>query len=117
MKRLTVRYFPNDDLLEKKADGVAEKYVMDIVKELDPDIPCILCTSQEMIVNWVRVAILRGLISPEDVEFTFENNIMFPDKYGRLDWWPKGFCDYNDNIVTELLQQTFFKTKGDTNTE
>lgn len=104
MAKLKVVYMPHNNV-KLISDGDAEKYVMDYVKDtVDNYTVNALLTSQEMIVNWVRIAILRGLISYKDVEFLFEDKIMYPDKYGHIDWWPKGFCDYNDNILSELLQ-------------
>lgn len=110
MAKLIVVYAPNE-YIGLVPDGLMENYVMEFVKsanESKADFVGLL-TSQELVVNWVRVNILRGLISHENVEFRFEDNIMFPDKFGYLDWWPTGFCDYNDKILTELLEKTFLK--------
>jgi hypothetical protein len=104
MIKLKVIYMPHNNV-KLISDGDSEKYVMDYIKDtVDNYKENALLTSQEMIVSWVRIAILRKLISYQDVEFLFEDKVIFPDKYGHLDNWPKGFCDYNDNILTELLQ-------------
>jgi len=107
MKLLTVRYEPDNNLLEKVCDGKAEKYVRDIVKSASGGMYTVLYTSQEVVINYVRLCILEGLISHEDVEFSFGDKIVFPDKYGHLDWWPTGFCDYNDRLLERLLNGMF----------
>ncbi len=68
-----------------------------------------------MVIDYVRLAILRGLINYKDVEFLYKNFVIFPDKYGHLDNWPDGFCDYKDKLLEEFLKDMFTIYKEDTN--
>jgi hypothetical protein len=111
MIKLKVIYMPHNNV-KLISDGDSEKYVMNYIKDtVDNYKENALLTSQEMIVNWVRIAILRKLISYKDVEFLFEDKIIFPDKYGYLDWCPDGFCDYTDKFLTEMLSDMFLESK------
>lgn len=100
--KLTVVYEPDNNDLEKISDGGAERYVNRIIDQTC-DGYVILLTSQEMVVNCVRLAIHNKLISHADVCFKFGDHIVYPDKFGYLDWWPTGFCDYTDKILSKLL--------------
>jgi hypothetical protein len=108
MKRLTV---PNDNLLEKVCDGGAEKYVKDIVKRAAGGMYTVLLTSQELIIDYVRVCIMEKIISPKDVEFLYNDKVIIPDENGMLDHWPEGFCDYRDKLLNKML----FEFLGDKN--
>ena len=110
MKKLTVEYIPDDNLLEKYSDASAWEKVSTYVKDISESqtgVFHVFLTSQELIVNYFRLAILKGLIHHTDVEFLYKDFVMFPDKYGHLDWWPDGFCDYTDKLLTEMLQDMF----------
>lgn len=110
MKRLTIHYCPNDDELIKICDGKSEEYVRNLI-EGSKRVNTVILTSQEIIINWVRVFICEGLINHDDVDFIFEDKIMFADTYGHLNYWPKGFCDYTDNILERLLKDMMRKSK------
>lgn len=107
MLTLTVRYLPDDNELQLVADGKAEEYVKNIIESSDGWV--VLLTSQELVVNYVRLFVTRGLIAPSQVTFLFKDYEMFVDKFGHLDWWPAGFCDYNDKILEGLLSNSFLK--------
>lgn len=102
-KLLQVRYIPNDENIEKVSDGNAEKFVLDKISKIVES--AVLLTSQEMVIDWVRIAVSRGLIDHQEVEFLYKDYIMLVDRFGRLDWWPQGFCDYKDNILAELIEK------------
>jgi predicted ATPase len=71
-------------------------------------------THSDHVLNGVRVAAKHKTISPENVGvFFFERNFEehlteiiqpFLDENGRLDKWPKGFFDEEDNQLDELLK-------------
>lgn len=107
MKLLSVSYEPEVSDYEMKSDADAENYVREIVKEATSGNYTVLLTNQELIVNYVRLCILEELIPHNQVEFRYKDNIIFPDKYGHLDWWPPGFCDYNDKLLERLLEGMF----------
>lgn len=59
--------------------------------------------ASELIITALRVKVLAGEIPYTQIEFKFEDKIIKINKDGRLDWWPKGFCDYNDHYLDQLL--------------
>jgi hypothetical protein len=106
--KLTVVYEPDNQNSHLCPDGLAKQYVeKEIELALENNQEHTLITSQENIIDLVRLFVANGKILPKDVEFRFQDNIIFPDKYGHLDWWPAGFCDYRDNLLTELLSDMF----------
>jgi hypothetical protein len=115
MRLLSVSYEPEVPDYTMKSDADAEKYVTDIVEEAAKGNYTVLLTNQEIMIDCVRLCILEGKIPHKEVEFRFGDKIIFPDKYGHLDWWPVGFCDYRDNITNRLLNGMFDKFKGAVN--
>jgi hypothetical protein len=108
MKKLVVRYLANADT-EMVPDGKAQEYAEKIVRDANSaTYNTVLLTCQELVVDYIRLAILKKLIPHTDVEFLFESNVIFSDKYGHLDWWPDGFCDYRDKLLSEMLQDMFY---------
>lgn len=101
--KLIINYDPN---LEYGCvpDGKIEASVLSILKEANEFSGVFTFTvSQELAITMLRVAIARGVVDYSIVEFHYNGNVMFPDKHGYLDWWCKGFCDYTDNLTSELL--------------
>jgi len=61
-------------------------------------------TSTELVIHTARALIKEGKIDNEKVEFYLNDELIGKaDKNGRLNNWPKGFCDYYDNILDRLL--------------
>ncbi len=57
----------------------------------------------ELLFQYIRVAVLRGDIAPEDVIIRFGDCTIPIGKNGKLFCWPKGFCDHYDNTLNDLL--------------
>lgn len=125
MKRLQVFYQPNGvSVLEVMgaytpeypnrifdatlADGQIEQYITNILTDMRDDEHIVICTSQEIVINYIRLAIYNNEIDHRCVEFMDnyrgQKRIMFSDSRGRIDHWPDGFCDYNDRILQSLLE-------------
>lgn len=73
-----------------------------------------LHVSAALMVDAIRIQVIRGNIAPEDVQF-FNGDDPAPigiNKHGRLEHWPAGFCDVQDNMLNELLQsKNYIKEK------
>jgi len=87
------------------SDFEYQKYV-DIIKDYimhnnDFD----LKVSTEVLVNAIRVEIYKGNIDCNDIGFMFEDKILYPDKDGRIQNWPNGFCDINLELIEKLLDE------------
>jgi len=70
-------------------------------------------THSDHLLNGIRIATKKGLITPDDVSLHFfhrekdaqATTVTTPrlDKHGRLDRWPEGFFDEWENGLSELL--------------
>ena len=54
-------------------------------------------------IHYLRLRIMRGAISCEDVEFQFKGQILPPNKDGSVAHWPRGFCDHEEDVLLGLL--------------
>src|SRR5579864_3502993 len=56
-----------------------------------------------------RLQVKKGLIKPEECEVWFQNDakhekvLIQMNAHGRCNTWPKGFCDYQEKFLSELL--------------
>ena len=55
------------------------------------------------IFNRIRVGIVEGDLTKEDVEFVFEGKILSMNDYARIDGWPNGFLDLGISFCERLL--------------
>lgn len=62
-----------------------------------------ISVSSEILVHAFRILVLRKIITVNEIMFKYKNTIILVDKDGRLNKWPKGFCDTVDNFLMELL--------------
>ena len=67
-------------------------------------------TSNELVVHYVCVLIKERQVPHETIEFVYEKNldsktqeIIKPDKNGRFNDWPEGFCSFFDDYLSRLL--------------
>jgi hypothetical protein len=59
---------------------------------------------QEVLVEAIRVYMIRNDISRFDVVFIYNGHtIQICDSYTLSDW-PKGFCSYHEDLLVELLK-------------
>ena len=111
MELLTIQYEPETSGLKTVGDGEAQQYVEKIVLSAANGLHIILLTSQQIVVDYVRLCIYKNLIPHKEVVFKFKDFDIISDKFGRLDYWPRGFCDYQDNILNELLSDFLSPSK------
>ena len=88
------------------ADYEAESRAKEIIELYKAEkIPnnLVYCSS-EIFFLAMRVLGKRGLIAYDDLQFKFENKILFLDKDFQVSEWPKGFCGYYESFLCELIQ-------------
>jgi len=56
--------------------------------------------STENVITAARVLVKETGLK---VQFKFGDKVLVPNSEGRLEEWPDGFCDYNDNWLDRLL--------------
>lgn len=90
-------------------DSEIEHWVKETIKQYNEwkkgpsNTPFMLRVAQEMIITMFRVAVKEGLISSSEIELQFNGDVLRIDQFGRIENWPKGFCDYNYDFLTRLL--------------
>lgn len=57
-------------------------------------------------IDGVRLAVAKGEISPDNVQFMFKDQIIRVNRYGRVYNCPEGFLDCRDKIIEQLLDVT-----------
>jgi hypothetical protein len=113
--KIIVRYDP-ENLTGCLPDGLLEKRVQQRIQSAKDffskqksgeNAEITWSVNQELEIGYIRVAISKGALDFSMVEFHYVDFVMFPDKYGRLDYWVPGFCDHYDKIMEELLEGYF----------
>lgn len=89
---------------EAIADAKAEAKALEFLQSSEEKI----VVSTDNFITAIRVSICDGVIDHNQVEFYFvdskeTNWLLHPDADGRLDQYPHGFCDYQDNLLMRLL--------------
>lgn len=97
-------------IIEYHKDGVhvADHETMAIAEGMvqranDPERTFETRISQAMILDAFRVLIKRGAVDHKNVKIKFENKIMSVCERANLSDWPRGFCDYTENYLMELI--------------
>lgn len=97
-------YYKQTDFPMSIEDGMIEDYVYSLLeKEL------VIRTSHFLIIEQIRVFIVRGIIPYNMVEFYFINDNdheveVKHDNKGKFEEWPYGFCDIFDRMLDILLE-------------
>ena len=86
-----------DGLIARYVDNLAENFEA-YVKEKAP-----IFIGSELLITGIRVAVFEGRIPFDQVAFFYDRFAMYIDKDGRIDHWPRGFCDHNDKFLAILL--------------
>lgn len=63
----------------------------------------------ENIFSRIRLGIAEGQLSHENVFFEFKGERYTLDKYGKMNIWPDGFCDYCINTSEKILRAAIKK--------
>jgi len=93
-------------------DYICEEYVRNAYETMNNNDT--IETSTLLIIDAVRVLIYEKVIDHNLVEFYLEDEyIGKPDKYGRIDNWPKGFCDYHEDMLDRMLDLGVNNKKGE----
>ena len=110
--KLTVEYDPNVGHVER--DGEAEKWVDEIIataKTEDKKDDWIVTVSSALLIDFFRLRLAQGVIKKDQIEFVFNDQVLNHNKYGRIEYWPKGFCDIPIEPMERLLVLASDKVK------
>ncbi|GEM_PF-4281629 len=82
---------------EEMADAICEAY-----KDTEQDVT--YRVGNEAVVQAMRLAVIEGLISSEDLQFKFKDRLLKINDLGEIENFPEGFCDISTNILFKLLK-------------
>jgi predicted ATPase len=89
-------------------DNRAEHYVRILIAQHKCGYDREALIGSELIINYLRVAIAEGKITPDDVTLRFNGETLTINPDGTLPHWPKGFCDRfmdsMDRIVDRMIE-------------
>lgn len=87
---------------EAIADGLIEHRVaLDIFESVN----CTrsVTTGSTLYIKFLRLAIKEKKIYKEDVQIIFNGELIRLTDSGRVEYWPKGFCEVFDIVLERLL--------------
>jgi hypothetical protein len=88
------------------ADGTCEQFVIDMICQGTT----YFIAGSENIILATRTLIAEGVITHTDIQFKFKDKILCPNKDGRLDEYPTGFCDISEEWLKRLISYRHKKT-------
>jgi hypothetical protein len=83
-------------------DGLLQSEVESIISGTTGE----FTVSSELFIDAIRVCIVNGQISNQDIVFVYKGEEMKPDENGRLRNWPPGFCDTHQKLLRGLITNT-----------
>lgn len=60
--------------------------------------------SNAMVLDALRVLVIRREVDWGSIVIRFKDQAMYIDQYANLSDWPKGFCDFTENYLMEILK-------------
>jgi hypothetical protein len=85
-------------------DGGAEDWVdIFIAKFFEGKKDLKLTVASALLIDFFRVRLAQGVIETDQIAFTFEGKTLRHNKHGRIEHWPKGFCDIPIEPMEQLL--------------
>lgn len=96
------------------ADGGAEPFIdVYINRFLKQKKDMKLTVASSLLVDFFRLRLVQGVIKTDQIEFTFDGEVIKHNSYATFEYWPKGYCDVGDHVLEGLLtwQSTTAKKK------
>ena len=99
---IVVEYDPKKgvSMPDAEIENFVDTVILDHIKKGDE----YLIVSNEMVISMFRVKIAEGSLQTENIIFEFEGQQLRATKAGRMEHWPKGFCDNFDFMLDRLLK-------------
>lgn len=92
-------------------DGRVAEYVDVAIQIAKAKAEYLVIAGCESLIYEFRLRILRGEISQEQIVFKFKDKIIPVNDCANLKEWPKGFSDYIDRALGEILMAQCKKAK------
>jgi len=84
------------------ADGLVEEFVINTLSQHNTDKNIQISVSNALVIDQFRVFVKNKYISNEMIQFLFQGQIINPTSNGRIEKWPKGFCDHQMYLLSKL---------------
>lgn len=62
-----------------------------------------ICVSTDNFITASRALVYEGFIPHTEIQFTFKGGVIAHNKDARMEYWPKGFCDWSEDWLCRLL--------------
>ncbi|NIA10712.1 MAG: hypothetical protein GWP10_13540 [Nitrospiraceae bacterium] len=99
---LIIEYDPING--ESVPDGEIKEWLknkIDLASELESELNVV--TSTSLIIEEARAMIHEHTLSSKDIVFKYKGEMLYSDEFGKLDYWPAGFCDTFEKILDRLI--------------
>lgn len=104
---MIVVYAPDDEKSKILSDTKIEQFVDDTINDFytieNNEEEFIVTVGNEIIIHYFRVAIKEGKIPHTSIKLLFNDSVLDVDVNGKVNTWPKGFCDTVDDYLDRLL--------------
>lgn len=119
LMKLRIKYNPDNGYLFP--DGKTEEWVDKIIalfkdavnKGEDPEWELKVCSA--LLIDCFRLRLAEGILTVNEIEFVFKDQTLKHNETGRIEKWPKGFCDHGVGMMEKILSaeiQAHKKSKG-----
>lgn len=100
MNKITVIYDPDEG--DCVPDALALNYAQKVAENSKIEKQTTRVGS-EIIIQAFRVLVKRGDICLHQIDFFYGDVLISCGVNNTLSSWPTGFCDYSDNLISEIL--------------
>jgi hypothetical protein len=107
---IIIRYDPVDGV--PVPDGAATDVVASLI-ELGKDGVVVASYSTDNVFFAIRLAIVEGKVSHEEVRFEFEDSVFFANRFGAAPGAPSRFCGYTGNVAERIIRLATNKRKAE----
>ncbi|OME54116.1 hypothetical protein BSK59_16175 [Paenibacillus odorifer] len=106
---LTIEYSPNGISI---SDFNVVEFARTFCKnhnEFNED--AIYVVSSEIFIDAMKLMIVEGLISHEDIVFVYNNEKLKVNYLGEIERYPSGFCDAGQKILSNVIKERINKRR------
>jgi hypothetical protein len=103
--RLIITYDPNNDTVAI-GDGTVERHyqaMLNGLRVMRGEHPLETTTSNFLLINRVRLGIVRKELDWQDVTVNFGQTIITFNEHSHPNQWPSGFGDHTETMLGEIL--------------
>ena len=115
MTKITLRY--DAELGRAIADGNVERWWDGVLVHQQLGYTYEIVVGSYIAIDRARLGVKEGQVKAEDIEIRFQDYVIMFDPQGNLDYWPAGFCDYQEKIWGRLFDFEWIGAAGNESLE